>query len=303
MTRIRIKGTGIKGKASPETEPDFYSMPLVKPEESLRAFSQDLEVQVAAAIEEENKRSEPTKQLSRKRQDEGNKRSRAAPRKRVKAEPVESKSGCESPRITSMDLAAPALITPDSGSKQKLIIPSSFDSSLIPTTFHRRSGPHSRRPTEQQTIVDLTPPLLALEDMDAKAEELHSGDDVTFEGKHFHYLDSFVAPPTISSHLFSLEPRRNGTTVPLNYQHDIASPIFPHLTNDLSESSLSLAQSLREPILTPSSSSSSLSEMFQQDDSLEMNPDTIFAERGFGNDDWAIGGAVDIDAELGLLGR
>ena len=229
---MHIKGTGIKGKASPETEPDFYSMPLVKPEDSSRSFTLNLEGQVAAAIEEENKRSEPMKhQPSRKRcEDDGTKRSSRSSRKRAKvAEPVASDGGYESPRFTSMDLAVPALVTPESGTRPKLHVPSSFDTSLLPTKFHRRpSSSNSSQHGDRRNLIDLAPPLVGMEHMDMKAEELHSGDDVTFEGKHFHYLDSFVAAP-VSSHCFSLEPRRNHGAMSHQVQHNSVSPPFPRL--------------------------------------------------------------------------
>ena len=49
----------------------------------------------------------------------------------------------------------------------------------------------------------------------------------------------------------------------------------------LSETSLSAILSLKDPVLSPSSSSFSLDEMFQQRESLDINTDSIFSEFGF----------------------
>lgn len=305
MTRIRIKGTGIKGRASPETEPDFYSMPMVNPEDSSKDLNRDLEGEVAAAIEEENKLSEPTRKPSRKRQDGGNKKKRAASRKSPKIEPFETDSGYSSPKITSMSIAASTVVTPNTmGTKKPPCVPSSLDMSLNtagPIKFHRQLSLSVSRTRDQQKLMDLFPPLVLSDSADTEIEEPQSGDEVTFEGKHFHYLDSFTAPPT-PSRVFSLDPRRSGS-MPQHSQNNVAPSSFPHLVHSLPEIPLSIARSLREPILTPSSSSSSLAEMFQQDDSLEINPDTIFSENGFDNGDWAVGEDVDIDAEFTMLGR
>ena len=60
-------------------------------------------------------------------------------------------------------------------------------------------------------------------------------------------------------------------------------------------------QSLREPVTTSGSSSSSLSNIFLQEESLDINPDAIFSDMEF-NGDWVIGGVdVDIDADLAML--
>ena len=55
----------------------------------------------------------------------------------------------------------------------------------------------------------------------------------------------------------------------------------------LSETSLSALQSLKDPVLSPSSSSFSLDEMFQQRESLDINTDSILSELGF-DGDWGL---------------
>ena len=57
--RFRIKGTGVKGAASPETEPNFYSMPFMKANDASTTLKRDLEGKVALKMEEECKCSEP----------------------------------------------------------------------------------------------------------------------------------------------------------------------------------------------------------------------------------------------------
>ncbi|KAL3816940.1 hypothetical protein ACHAXA_009800 [Cyclostephanos tholiformis] len=43
MPRFRVKGTGVKAKSNPSAEPDFYSMPFVKEEDSIAKLKRDLD--------------------------------------------------------------------------------------------------------------------------------------------------------------------------------------------------------------------------------------------------------------------
>jgi hypothetical protein len=52
----------------------------------------------------------------------------------------------------------------------------------------------------------------------------------------------------------------------------------------LSETALSALQSIKDPVLSPSSSSVSLDEMSQQRESLDINTDSIFSDLGFDGD-------------------
>jgi len=270
MSRIRIKGTGIKGKASPETEPDFYTMTWVVLEDTSEDLARELEDEVAAAMEEENKQSEPVKRARSKRQHRIIKNKRDGARKSpTNGTLLDADLSCSSPRSTPVVIAPPALVTPGTAYAKNL------------------------HPVSMQNMANLYPPLLSSDSEDASYEkEPHSGDEIAFEGKHFHYLDSFAAPAP--AHGFALEPRKKFHSRAATIQ---LVPSLPSLT----ESSFSVAQSLREPIMTPSSSSSSLCETFRQEESLDINPDTIFSEKGF-DGDWEIGGVdVDIDAEYTLL--
>jgi len=274
MARIRIKGTGIKGKASPETEPDFYSMPWINPEDASFDFDRHIEDEVAVALQEDIKRSEPTRQRSPKRQDSGKKK-QAAKKRSAKKDVLDIGTiDCSSPRCFPAAGNAPAAVTPDTvGSKRRLSFPSLFDLGSTSFTFQRRAS--QNRAGDQEQFIDLCPQLLSSSsDSEDSNDDPHSGDEIMFEGQHFHYLDSFAAPAPP----FSLAPR---------------SAAIEHHPR--------IVESLRDPILTPSSSSHSLNEMstFKQDDSLEINPETIFSDEGA----WTIGENVDIDAELALLGK
>eukprot|EP00580_Thalassiosira_gravida_P016178 CAMPEP_0201657556 /NCGR_PEP_ID=MMETSP0494-20130426/764_1 /ASSEMBLY_ACC=CAM_ASM_000839 /TAXON_ID=420259 /ORGANISM="Thalassiosira gravida, Strain GMp14c1" /LENGTH=470 /DNA_ID=CAMNT_0048134421 /DNA_START=181 /DNA_END=1593 /DNA_ORIENTATION=- len=292
MSRIRIKGTGIKGKASPETEPDFYSMSWVKPDDASMAFNRDLEGEVTTATEEENKRPEPTQ-----RQDRGSKNKRSTSRRNAKNKYLEANFGNSSPRSASIAIDLHAVVTPDFRSKKQLSVISSFDTAAD-TSVRRALGNCSSWTGGKGNLADRCPPFLSLssDSDDTDVEKPHSGDEIAFEGQHFHYLGSFAAQAP--SRPFVLEPRRNAS---MTHCNGVASLSIPCLESGRSRSSFSMAISLREPILTPSSSSSSLNEMFQQDEALEINPDTIFSDCGF-NGDWEIGGDdVDIDAEFKML--
>eukprot|EP01083_Nonionella_stella_P161984 531271_1 len=296
MSRIRIKGTGIKGKASPETEPDFYSMPWVTPGDTSNEMDRELEDEVTAAMKEENNQTEPAKRPVTKRQDRIIKTKQDAVRKSHINENIDADIHYSSPRSTSMN-APLAVVTPDTIAKKQLLMPFSLDATLNTTDCSMsRRRPSLSRKGEMQSLADLYPPLLSSDSEDTYDKEPHSGDEIAFEGKHFHYLDSFAAPaPT---HFFSLESKKKTFEV---QSSAVTIHTFPQLPMpSLTGRSLSVTKSLREPILTPSSSSSSLCGKFEQDESIEINPDTIFSEKGF-DGDWEIGEDVDIDAEYTLL--
>lgn len=290
QSRIRIKGTGIKGKASPETEPDFYSMPWAEHRDASTALNEDLEGEVVAALEEEHKHNElTTKRLTTKRQQTNSKKKQQAS-KRISGK---KKSGVETEYIYSSprsgpQVSPPAVITPDTrGTKPELVIPSSFFEEP-PSPIPSHSIFHRRRSLDMMALplMDLCPPLLSSDSEDTADSDPQSGEEIAFEGQHFHYLDSFARRDSLlatSSHFLTLVPRKNIIS---------AQQRIPELVMaDSSSSSVSIVQSLREPIMTPSSSSSSLRGMPKHDESVEINPDTIFAENVDG--DWQVGENAD----------
>lgn len=294
MPRIRIKGTGIKGKPSPETEPDFYSMPWVVPEDVSRDLSCEFKCKVTAAMEDENKRVNPTQKKHRDRTS----RIHSTTRKDSIQKHSQTDHVYSSPRSTSTVFAHSAVVTPNTTRTiEHTYIPPPLG--VTPNTNGRAQFRHqlsSDRIGRHQKPPDICPPFLSSHLDNNSNKVLHLGDEIAFEGKHFHYLDSCPAPDPL--HFLSLEPRKK-TSPTQTYDANI--PSFPRLVSNPTESSLMVEQSLREPVTTSGSSSSSLSNIFLQEESLDINPDAIFSDMEF-NGDWVIGGVdVDIDADLAML--
>jgi hypothetical protein len=294
MSRIRIKGTGIKGKASPETEPDFYSMPWVEPGETSRKFA-DLEGEVAAAIEEESKRFEPSQGSQSKCQNSANKRKKAVTviDAMIKTSGDSSRGSFSSPRILPPNPPF-AVVTPDThGSKRQLpAVSIGISSDFMGCSEANQSTEDGKQPQ----LLDLFPPLLSSDSDETSVDEPHSGDEIAFEGQHFHYLDSFTAQSVSTP--FTLRPREN------KFRNDRISEIDSPCRKsiDVPTRPSLVAQAFREPIMTPSYSSSSLSAMANEEECLQMNPDIIFSEKVF-NDEWdeADGDTVDIETEFSLI--
>lgn len=225
MTRIRIKGTGIKGKANPASEPNFYSMPPIVPEPEDQEEYRHLEEELEAAMEEENKRTMKSSTQSSKRNSKSNSSKRRTS--------LVSKSMVP---VKAFSMQAP-LVSPESAVKPPL------EHNNVSTVISTQ-----RRLSQTQTYDHLNPSFMA--------PPLQPGDNVMFEGQHFHYMDSLVTPAEAFSQPFSLKPRSSSIV------------------------SLPLEQALHEPILTPSSSSSSLNEFFQQNEpSIDFNLATVFQEK------------------------
>jgi hypothetical protein len=223
QNRIRIKGTGIKGKTSPATEPDFYSMPFMPSGHSSDSEYHDLEEKLQK--EEEKSRSKNGKESKSK-----------SPRRR-KSFSSSDKSKAAVEDVYSM--SPPSLVSPDTPEKSPL---------KFQGDPNRWSSNHQRL-SQYETFDDLylNPPVMV---------QPQPGDNVTFEGQRFHYMDSFVPP--VEAQPVAIKPRLSSSIV-----------------------SLPLEQALHDPILTPSSSSSSLSELFRQEGSAwnNFNPATIFQEK------------------------
>ena len=216
MTRIRIKGTGIKGKASPSTEPDFYSMPPILPEDE--AERRTLEEVLEAAMEEENRRMMKSSKSTSKRKI---------------SKPISNKIVADK----AYSMPSP-MVSPETPEKQTL-------------EFHNHAHvkKNRRRLIRSKPQGNINPPFTI-----AQTQTLRPGDEVMFEGQHFHYMDSLVSPA--EAHQFILNPRTSSVISP------------------------QLEVTLNEPILTPSSSSSSLNEFFQQKaPSIDFNPATVFQEK------------------------
>ncbi len=267
-------------------------MPFLKSDDSSIELNRDLEHDVSVALEDENKRA-----------------LREGGRKMKKVEVDDAYFDHHSPDYTLTSKGIPAVVTPDSRHhKKRLSLPSlHFDSSPVIAKAKLQLRPSQL--SDDQEHVSSFPPLL-----ESALEEPHPGDEITFEGEHFHYLDSFVAhsPPQF----FSLSPR-NECDVVIQQNHSIfpcrpvpvlQSALTTQPSHDVmlstpliecnhSESFFSIVQSLREPVMSPySSSSSSLDEIFRDGGALRIDTDTIFSDDFDG--DWEIGKDVGMDAYL-----
>ena len=114
--RFRVKGTGVKRKTSPKTEPDFYSMPCIKADDASMTLKWDHEGKVAVKLEEECKCSDPA--LRQKKQAE----TMMNYKDYVKDDNVFS-----SQRNASSAIGIPSIVASITGSKKpSLSAPSSF---------------------------------------------------------------------------------------------------------------------------------------------------------------------------------
>lgn len=251
MSRIRIKGTGVKGRASPESEPDFYSMPWVTEDQST-ALNHDLEEEVAAAMIEEHGQSVkcPVR----------NKTRRVTPRPNTvsdesNGESDDSASEAFIPKPSRMESESP-LITPDSAATKPVV---SVSNDMVTDYCVGDNSRLSRRSSYSRQIIDETSASPHHSWGSTGPEHPKTGDEISFLGQRFHYMDSFTipAPPIV--------------TQPSPVVHQPPSQSLQGLAE-----SIALARTLREPILTPSTSSSSLCSIYQKDETVALNPDTIF---------------------------
>ncbi len=129
--RFRIKGTGVKGAASPETEPNFYSMPFVKADDASTTLKRDLVGKVAFKPEEGCECSDPA--LCQKKQ---------AEKMTNYKEYGVGDNEFSYQRNTSLAIGIPSIVPPITGSKTPRLSArsSSFDFSSSTTvyTFSRR---------------------------------------------------------------------------------------------------------------------------------------------------------------------
>lgn len=283
MTRIRIKGTGIKGKASPETEPNFYAMPEIRPDCDL--INQRIESEVMSAMEEEGS-SMPLsprdiKAVIKVRTQEPTRRSKRS----SSSKPIKYADSDESPTIESNAFLPPALVTPD------------VKHSKAPVLFQKPSGSNRRSiypdsANAQHNLMDIGPPLMqrSMSNHSLMSNvEYHTDDRIAFEGQHFHYLDSFsmnemAKTPTAP------EPLRPVGMPPSRYSSVIS---LPQLTATISDEDLSY--NICDPGVV-SSSSSANTQYSEPNETISFNPNTIFSKEGE-RGSWSI----DIDREFLLM--
>lgn len=285
---MRIKGTGIKAKANPEQEPDFYSMSEVNPDDASAELNSDLKDEVITSLQDGCKRSEHVKQPSTKRcQDDGSKKRSSKKRKvsaKKKSFKKEEDNGYSSPGNMCNEIQ-PAVVVSPNITPRKPPLRASIDFGIDPSVYNKHHG-------QSFLFNDICgPPLVSSSSSESYGVphyEPHSGDEVAFEGQHFHYIDSFADQQPQPS--IALQPKSSVQRTTL-------------YNRVLSESSQSIAQSLYEPILTPSSSSSSFDDMLSK--CMEINPNAIFSDSssdgGGGSSGEESLEEVDFDAEFALL--
>jgi len=304
MTRMRIKGTGIKGKASPETEPNFYAMPTLKPDSisSAKNINQKLELEVISAIEEEHGSKPPAaKPRSRPR--------RSTPRKKLS---VDVDSVCSADDVhSSAESELPVLVTPESRRpKPQVSFTGSADNTSMSTEILSR-GSYTRRPlymnrsTNQNKMDCRLPFMSSYSDEGGSSTHFHQDDVIDIGREHFHYMDPFsLVQATEGGACHQLQPYlpSEPTVSESNAEpRNLSALSLPHLVSslcdDLCKDETSFDLSFDEPILSPSSSLSSLHENVDLSKDTRFNPDTIFSaeveDAGWG---------LDIDAEISLMG-
>ena len=273
---MRIKGTGIKGKASPETEPNFYAMPEIRPDDD--QFNQRIELEVLTAIEEEDVQMSSSvrgkkfieKMVSAQKSVRQSKRSGIR-----KASKTKCSDGNLSPTLTK-SILSPALITPEA---QYPKAPVSFE--IKPSKFSRR---HNRPDSvnSQFDLMDLALPLNKSQSNHSLLSdyEYQHDDRISFEGQHFHYLDS------LSAHEVAKTP-----PLPISVGRRYSSTIsLPQLTATISN------DDPNNDICYPEVISSASSTDTQQDQQLTQYPtENIMRESDRAS--WSI----DIDQEFLLM--
>lgn len=279
MTRIRIKGTGIKGKASPETEPNFYHMPEIKPDYD-DLINQRIEFEVISALKEEDGIAASPRTKKEAVQVSTQEPTRRSKRNGASKAPNYSELGDnESPAAETKTFLPPPLVTPEEYTKA----PVSFRK---PSESNRRSiYPNSSN--NKNSFTNLAPPLLprSLSNHSLMSNsEYHSDDRISFEGQHFHYLDSFSMHEVTKAP----EPARPFGMPPSRYSSVIS---LPHLTATISDEDLSY-NVCNTGVVSPSSSADTQ----YTGENISFTPSNIFSREG-DRGSWSI----DIDREFLLM--
>jgi hypothetical protein len=285
MTRIRIKGTGIKGKASPETEPNFYHMPEIKPECDY-LLNQRIESEVLSALEEEEDGIATSPRTKKEAVEVSTQEpTRRSKRNGTSKPPKYSSVGSESPSFIETKTFLPPLVTPEECAKA----PVSFRK---PSERNRRSI-YSDSANNKNAFMNLAPPLLprSLSNHSLMSNsEYHSDDRISFEGQHFHYLDSFSVHEVTKAP----EPARPFGMPPSRYSSAIS---LPQLTATISDEDLSYNMCNTGVVSSSSSADTRYIGTAQYPtENITFTPSNIFSKEG-DRGSWSI----DIDREFLLM--
>ena len=298
QTRIRIKGTGIKGKASPETEPDFYAMPEINPDHYL--INQRIETEVLSALEEEESHVSTFNKQATEEVEDKECFPEATTCKRAKRDSARrdlklSVYGRHPPSIETVSFQPAVVVTPEA---QYIKAQVHFARKPSGTGSLGSSSRRCLYPDSQSSrqVLDLAPPLYRSpsEHSLLSTIEYHSDDRISFEGQHFHYLDSFAIHGSEPSKFTPTLESVSSVRMPLSRYSSTIS--LPHLVSSLSDKDLSYNMHNSNVISSSSSSKEPLSELELPKETTVLNPDTIFSR----NDDDS-GWAIDIDQEFFLM--
>jgi len=298
MTRIRIKGTGIKGKASPETEPDFYVMPEIKPDHYV--INQRIESEVLSAMEEEESHVSTFSKRATEEVDEKECFPEATTSKRAKRDSASrdlklSVFGGHPPSIETISFQPAVLVTPEAQyiKTQVHFVRKPSGTGCLGSISRRCLYPDSEN---SKQVLDFAPPLYRSpsEHSLLSTIEYHSDDRISFEGQHFHYLDSFAI---LGSEPSKFTPTSDSVSPAGMPQSRYSSTIsLPHLVSSLSDRDLSYNMHNSSVISSSSSSKEPLTELELPKETTVLNPETISSRN-----DVDSGWAIDIDQEFFLM--
>ena len=274
-------------------------------------INHDLEEEIKHKIEETSERSSPPRKV-RHRAPSQQRRPRAisdAENTDLKRVLSESDEGDEDDdeewlptskvlpeKKSSMHMSEAVIISPELSPKPVFTSPSSMTIGKLADSYEgmlqqRQLSRHNISATTFQEVdvpLEQTPPVTEAQMMSFGSsivigpESPRSGDEISFEGQRFYYLDSFTV----------------AASAPVTTIH---SPILPR---SAVPSRLSIARSIQEPILTPSASTSSIYGG-KEEEAVVINPDTIFSDKEESDmeEDWDVGHGrnIEVDEELSRL--
>ena len=195
-----------------------------------------------------------------------------------------------------MRMGEAVIISPELSPKPVFTTPSSMAIDKLATSYEgmlqqRRLSRHNISPNFREVNLPLeqAPPVTEAQMMSVGSsivvgpESPRSGDEISFEGQRFYYLDSFAVAASAPV-----------TTV-------VRSTIY---SRQAVPSRLSIARSIQELILTPSASTSSIYGG-KEEEAVVINPNTIFSDKEESDmeEEWDVGHGrnIEVDEELTRL--
>lgn len=200
-----------------------------------------------------------------------------------------SMAGIQLSSNCAKSLLPPALVTPDTQCPKA---PVSFGINI--SSGRRCLYPESNT---QHDLMDLAPPLhqCSSDHSLLSNDEYRSDERISFEGQHFHYLDSF-AVHEMSNVPQVLDPFRSTGMAPSRRYSSTIS--LPQLTATISDEDMTYGVGNPCAVSSSSSTDTQFAELAQShhDESFSFTPNTIFSQEGE-RGSWSI----DIDREFLLM--